>query len=70
MDINSIGMIAIAAVLLSKMWSAQPVDSSSDAPSYEKVIDVTRWRHDGSQPVTWSKGNGGTFPDYTVQRMM
>lgn len=38
-------------------------------PNVQREVDLTRWRHDGTQPLTWTKGNGGSFIDETASRV-
>jgi hypothetical protein len=39
------------------------------APNVQREVDPTRWRHDGTQPMFWTKGNGAGFVDETVQEV-
>lgn len=38
-------------------------------PSQDREVDLSRWRHDGSQPVVWHSGNAASFVDETAQKM-
>jgi hypothetical protein len=38
-------------------------------PDTSREIDLSRWRHDGSQPTMWYKGNGSSFVDETTQKL-
>ncbi len=39
-------------------------------PSADREVDVTRWRHDGEQPVYYKSGNQATFLDEQVQKLI
>ena len=38
-------------------------------PSPDREIDVTRWRHDGEQPVYHKSGNQASFIDEQVRKL-
>lgn len=43
-----------------------PIAVMGTRPSVEREVDVTRWRHDGTQPMEWTRGNAAAFRDETV----
>lgn len=63
------------AGLLILAWAAIGYISKSQKPEVPQVptqegeVDVSRWRHDGSQPLVWTKGNGASFVDHTASYM-
>lgn len=70
MSQETISLIIIAFVTLSFAQLSKHKDSSTvlipSRPSQQKEIEVTRWRHDGTQPVFWTKGDAAHFDDPTV----
>jgi hypothetical protein len=72
MDVNALGLVIIAAVVL--MYLQKPVLSPADfdlgrTPNAQNEVDVTRWRHDGTQPYFWTRGNGASFVDEAASRL-
>lgn len=66
---DTAGWILIGLVMLAYVRSKQTqlVPATVLAgPSAEAEVDPTRWRHDGTQPNLWTRGNGITTPDETV----
>ena len=61
----------IGAVMLGYMHINAKASESVQAsvPSQAREIDLSRWRHDGTQPMLWTKGNGDSFVDETVQKL-
>ena len=54
MDADNLGMLIIAASTLAYLYntgvpSKEPVPGT---PDVHDAVDVTRWRHDGTQPFT------------------
>jgi len=45
------------------------VISNIQAPNPEREVNLTRWRHDGNQPLLWTKGNGAAFVDETSSKV-
>lgn len=39
------------------------------SPSTQSEVDVTRWRHDGEQPLFYKSGNQAEFLDKEVQKL-
>tara|TARA_Y100000004_G_C8737561_1_gene336925 strand:- start:62 stop:310 length:249 start_codon:yes stop_codon:yes gene_type:complete len=63
------GLIAAAAVA-SMHFQKAPVGNLAVSPSQENEIDVLRWRHDGSQPISYKDGNRAGFVDPAAQRLL
>ena len=70
MSQEAISLAIIAAIILSYAQITKPKDASTvlipSRPSQQREVDVTRWRHDGTQPVFYTKGNGPSYDDETV----
>lgn len=60
-----IGLVALAYVR-SRQTQLTPAEVLLKGPTAEAEVDPTRWRHDGTQPNLWTRGNGITSPDETV----
>lgn len=66
MSVDNIGLFILTAAAVAYMYDtgAPKVQSlPSTLPSQEREIDLTRWRHDGTQPTKWHNGNGFTVAD-------
>ena len=63
--------ILITGVLLAYLHKTSGSQASANilAPDAQREVDLTRWRHDGTQPVLWYKGNGSPFVDETARKM-
>lgn len=74
MSQEAISLMIIAIVTLSYAQLSRPKESSTmlipSRPSQQREVDVTRWRHDGSQPVLYTRedflGNREQFEDSTA----
>ena len=65
-----LGWILIGAVTLAYLNTPPPkAQMVGTAPNVEREVDPTRWRHDGTQPIFWTKGNAAGFLDETVQEV-
>lgn len=68
---DSTGLLILAGAAL--MWMHSSAVPSTAAPpgvpNTEREMDPTRWRHDGTQPLVWTKGNGASFVDETVRTL-
>lgn len=73
MSSEVIAWVIIAGVTVAYLREAQvdvlPEVAIPSRPSQAREIDLSRWRHDGSQPMFWTKGNGASFIDETVSKM-
>eukprot|EP00966_Prymnesium_polylepis_P007977 183570-Prymnesium_polylepis.1 len=57
-DNLALAIIALAALgYVNSVRAAAP--AALTAPSAQREIDLSRWRHDGSQPTVWTKGERG-----------
>ena len=66
--------LALAIIAFAALGYVNTVRGVTDrapvaAPSIQREIDLSRWRHDGSQPTVWTKGNGASFIDETAQKV-
>lgn len=62
--------IAIAVVGYAYFMQSKGTASLPAAlPSTNREVDITRWRHDGKQPMMWTNGNGMQHLDETVDTM-
>lgn len=69
---DNIGLLIFAATALSYLYTTGPPpqkDVTSTVPSQEREVDLTRWRHDGTQPLSWTKGNGASFIDEAASKV-
>lgn len=67
---SQIGWILIGAITLAYLNTPIPkAQTIGTAPNVQREVDPTRWRHDGTQPMFWTKGNGAGFIDETVQEV-
>jgi hypothetical protein len=69
---DSAGLIILTVAALALMHSRAKVVSDAvlpAGPSAEREVDVTRWRHDGTQPLFWTNGNGEVYIDETASRV-
>ena len=48
---------------------ASVADTMQRTPDSDMEVDITRWRHDGTQPTFYKNGNGATFPDFAVAQL-
>ena len=69
--IDNIGLLIITAAALSYLYNAGPpqAQAAPGVPNQEREVDLTRWRHDGTQPLFWTKGNGASIIDETASRV-
>ena len=72
---NAIGWVVIGAIALAyvNQPAAQVVTHTKyggDVWRFPDEVDPTRWRHDGSQPVYYTKGNAAHFMDAKVQELV
>lgn len=67
-DNLALAIIALAALGYVNSVRA-PAPAALTAPSTQREVDLSRWRHDGSQPTVWTKGNGSSFIDETAQKL-
>ena len=65
---SQLGWLLIATVTIAYLNAPRPGKEKTlgMGPSSEREVDPTRWRHDGSQPLFYTKGNGASFVDETV----
>tara|TARA_Y100000768_G_scaffold162854_1_gene121861 strand:+ start:2857 stop:3087 length:231 start_codon:yes stop_codon:yes gene_type:complete len=51
--------VAVGIVVAYYMWQKTEAKPTHGAPSAQREPDVTRWRHEGDQPIdkTWFDGN-------------
>mgnify|MGYP001566998012 CR=1 len=66
---DSTGLLILGLAALAFMHSRTKVVSGAappGVPNVQREVDVTRWRHDGSQPLFYTKGNGASFVDETA----
>ena len=70
-SVDNIGLIILAAAALAYLYEtgAPKADAAPGVPNQEREVDLTRWRHDGTQPLFWTKGNGASFVDETASRV-
>lgn len=49
-------VIALCALVVFLVWCSRQDNSTPHArtPSQEGLVNLSRWRHDGSQPKKWS----------------
>jgi len=70
---DTVALSIIAAVVLGYMHTTNTkLDANVQTigrPSQAREIDLSRWRHDGSQPFKWYKGNGASIVDETAQKV-
>ena len=66
------GWIVLGAITLWYLHRERGKVTQGIAPSpcAQAALDPTRWRHDGSQPVSYKDGNAAPFPDYTAQDLL
>ena len=65
---DSIGLLILGVVMLAYVNSPS-VPSKKAVPRQPNVQtepDLTRWKHDGTQTLDWTKGNGASFRDETA----
>jgi len=70
---DTLALSIIAAVVLGYMHTAHnnlaANVQTTGRPSQAREVDLSRWRHDGSQPTMWFRGNGASFVDETSQKV-
>lgn len=68
MSADNIGLLIFVAVALAyaNAGGAAPKQELVHGPNVAREVDITRWKHDGTQPLYWSKGNGASFIDETA----
>ena len=69
---DNLGLLLLAAGTLFYLKTPQlPTDAKlPQVPNVQREVDITRWRHDGTQPLVWYKGNGAPFADEAASRVM
>ena len=60
---ENVGVVLLAVAALSLVRYKSDMSTPIPQPSVENEVDVTRWRHDGTQPITHTAGNGLTVED-------
>lgn len=70
MNDSIIGLALIAGVAVMYLRKSEPESMLYISPSTEREVDVSRWRHDGTQPTTWTKGNGASFNDEVASKLL
>ena len=63
-------LLGMTALLLMRQYPKEKeMHKVGRSPSAEHEVDPTRWRHDGTQPLYWTKGNGASFIDETASAL-
>ena len=66
---DNAGLFILVAAALALMHSRVQVTTAAappGVPNAQREVDLSRWRHDGTQPLFWTKGNGGSQVDETA----
>ena len=61
--------LGLAALSYSRFNAITDKASIIKGPKTDREIDVTRWRHDGQQPVYYKDGNQPPFVDEQVKQL-
>lgn len=63
--------IFAGGVAAAYVWSRRETKPTIGAPSAQREADVTRWRHDGSQPIgpSWWEGTVMNFKSSYAQQL-
>ena len=66
---DTTGLLLLAAGAWVYMHSRAKVtiEEAPEMPNAQREVDLNRWRHDGSQPLFWTKGNAESIIDETSQ---
>ena len=70
---ETIGLLILAGATLAYVQGRKNVpkaEALAFSPSAEFEVDPTRWRHNGTQPIYHTKGNGAQFDDEAVKRAL
>lgn len=60
---------ALALFVLGSLLYITVTTQQMPAPRKDKIaseVDMTRYRHNGIQPLVWDRGNGAPAPDWTI----
>ena len=68
---SQLGWILIGAITVAYLHTPPPPKAQTvgTVPNVQREVYPTRWRHDGTQPLVWTKGNAAGFVDETVQEI-
>jgi hypothetical protein len=69
--VDNIGLMILTAAALAYLYDsgAPEAETVVGVPNQEREVDLSRWRHDGTQPLYWTKGNGASFIDETASAL-
>lgn len=68
---ETVALLIMAGVFIMYLHSPPTVASVPVEPmDVSREVDVLRWRHDGSQPMYWTRGNAEPFTDTTVYSLI
>ena len=69
--VDNIGLLILSAAALAYLYRPAVPEAKMmpGVPNQEREVDLSRWRHDGTQPLYWTKGNGARFIDETASQV-
>ena len=62
--------ILVGSVLMYLKHSDRPTFNINKTPDTENEVDVTRWKHDGTQPITTKEGNQSHILDKQSNQLL
>ena len=72
MSVDNIGLLILSVAALAYLYDtgAPKATTPPGVPNQQREVDLTRWRHDGRQPVHWASGNRAHVIDETSQYLL
>lgn len=71
-NVDTIGLLILTAAALAYMYDTDVPKEQllPGVPNQQREVDLTRWRHDGTQPVYWKSGNAAKTVDETASMIL